>query len=121
MTKPRFFVGEKSPKVRQLTLDPSVNPDDDSDSAMWRHVKYDNAIRKSQAHRTFLENGIQQLIELVGPIQKHSDYHYSFDLAGSRLNYWPSTQKWRWQDRSYNGTPTDLIGFTRKRMEKHHA
>jgi len=46
---------------------------------------------------------------------RHSDYHYSCDLNGSRLDYWPSRNKWRWNGRTYNG---DVHGFIQKRVSK---
>ena len=50
---------------------------------------------------------------------KHTPYHWSRDLCGDRMDYWPSTGKWRWRDRSYRGTPYSTAGFIANREAEH--
>lgn len=45
---------------------------------------------------------------------KHSDYHYSVTLKGSRLDWWPSTKRFRWQGKYHHG---DVHGFIRNRTK----
>lgn len=42
----------------------------------------------------------------------HCSTHWSRDLAGHRLDYWPSRNKFRWKRRTYTG---DVEGFIRNR------
>ena len=45
----------------------------------------------------------------------HTEHHWSRDQSGSQLDYWPSTGKWRWKNKTYNGNPGSLSGFIAKR------
>ena len=45
---------------------------------------------------------------------QHTAYHWSRELQGDRLDYWPSRNKWQWRGRIYTG---DVRGFVRKRSE----
>lgn len=45
----------------------------------------------------------------------HCDTHWSRDLAGHRLDYWPSRHRFRWKGRTYTG---DVNGFIRNREQK---
>ena len=42
----------------------------------------------------------------------HGTYHWSRDLLGDRLDYWPSRQKFRWRGKNYHG---NVEGFIRNR------
>lgn len=44
----------------------------------------------------------------------HTPWHWSRDLAGSRLDYWPSRNKFQWQGKVMCG---DVQGFIRKRAD----
>ena len=44
--------------------------------------------------------------------KKHTPWHYSRDLCGYRLDYWPSKNKWMWKRRVMTG---DIQGFIAKR------
>lgn len=46
---------------------------------------------------------------------KHTPYHWSRDLCGDRMDYWPSTGKWRWRKRTFHGTPYDTARFIANR------
>jgi hypothetical protein len=47
---------------------------------------------------------------------RHTDYHWSRMLQGRRLDYWPSTGRWRWG----NGITMhgDIDGFIRNREQQ---
>lgn len=49
------------------------------------------------------------------PWTKHTEHHWSIRFAGKLLNYWPSTGKWQWEIKTYQGTHADLLGFMKKR------
>ena len=42
----------------------------------------------------------------------HTAVHWSRDLAGERLDYWPSRNKFRWKGKTRTG---DVNGFIRNR------
>jgi|GEM_PF-5192920 len=46
----------------------------------------------------------------------HNSSHYSRDLCGDKLQYWPSANKWHWNKRTYHGTYSDLKAFIRNRQ-----
>jgi len=48
---------------------------------------------------------------------RHTEYHWSRPLAGARMDYWPSTGKWRWRGKTYRGTPYDTARFIAKRED----
>ena len=52
---------------------------------------------------------------LCRQMEQHTLYHWSTALQGHRLEYWPTTRKWRWKDKNYWGTLTDFENFLRKR------
>lgn len=41
----------------------------------------------------------------------HNEFHWSLDLLGDRLNYWPSTNKWRWRNETHRGSVSMLQEF----------
>lgn len=43
---------------------------------------------------------------------KHTEYHWSQDLNGSRLDYWPSKNKFRYKGKIMHG---DVEGFIKNR------
>lgn len=43
---------------------------------------------------------------------QHSDVHWSRELKGHRLDYWPTKNKFRYKGRTMTG---DVVGFIRKR------
>lgn len=45
----------------------------------------------------------------------HTEYHWSRDLNGSRLDYWPSTGKFRYKGKTMFG---GITGFIKKREKK---
>jgi hypothetical protein len=44
----------------------------------------------------------------------HCSTHWSRDLAGQRLDYWPSRNKFRWRGKTHTG---DVHGFIRNRLQ----
>ena len=48
----------------------------------------------------------------------HTKYHWSCDLGGSRLDYWPSRNKFQWRGKVMTG---DVVGFIRKRETRGQA
>lgn len=48
---------------------------------------------------------------------RHTPYHWSRMLDADRMDYWPSTGKWRWRGKTYYGTPYDTANFIAKREQ----
>jgi hypothetical protein len=46
---------------------------------------------------------------------QHTPYHWSRTLCGDRLDYWPSTNRFRWRGRTHVG---GVQGFIRNREEE---
>lgn len=46
---------------------------------------------------------------------KHTQWHYSTYLNGERVDWWPSTNKWRVSYKNYNGDAVSLMNFLTKR------
>lgn len=46
---------------------------------------------------------------------KHNEYRWSFTLNGKRLDYWPSRNKWQYNDRVMVG---DVTKFIAKRVKQ---
>lgn len=44
---------------------------------------------------------------------EHSPWHWSCKLAGKRLDYWPSRNKWQYDGRIMTG---NILGFINKRI-----
>jgi hypothetical protein len=40
---------------------------------------------------------------------KHTTYHWSRDLLGEALHYWPSSGKWRWKGKTMTGRVSEFI------------
>jgi hypothetical protein len=40
---------------------------------------------------------------------QHTSFHWSRELMGSRLDYWPSKGKWRWQGKTMTGVVDEFI------------
>lgn len=43
---------------------------------------------------------------------KHHETHWSYNLLGERLDYWPGPMRFRWRGKTMNG---DVVGFIEKR------
>lgn len=68
-----------------------------------------------------LANGkskFKELVKLVGIVIRHTEWHWGLTLLGSKLDYWPSRNKWRWQNKLYYGTAQDLQNFIGNLLSK---
>lgn len=87
---------------------------DNSDSDLWKGIKRWQHDRKI----TRLNLNIE-VLKRWAPTDRiwnqHTEVHWSTQLRGDRLDYWPSTGKWRWRDSTCHGDITSLINFIRKR------
>lgn len=67
------------------------------------------AHKKDERLKAFQAHPLSQQME------QHTLYHWSTALRGRRLEFWPTTQKWRWKDKNYWGTLQNFENFLRKR------
>jgi hypothetical protein len=72
-------------------------------------IRENNKARKAQRLEDFLESGLGEVMK------KHTLYHWSTTLQDHRLEYWPTTCKWRWMDRNYWGDLQAFANFLHKR------
>lgn len=42
---------------------------------------------------------------------KRTPWHWQRRLDGELLDYWPTKQKWRWDEQTYHGNDLDLARF----------
>lgn len=107
--------------VKTVTLPPAPgkNPDDDSDSAMWAAYHHHRKQRRTARLIDFDKGGRAELEQLLGQkLVQHTEYHFSFTLQNNRVDYWPSSSRWRWKNKAYFGNMRSLCGFVSKRMSK---
>lgn len=46
----------------------------------------------------------------------HTQWHWSAILeGGKRIDYWPSSSRWRFDNKHYWGSPGHLVNFIKKR------
>lgn len=48
----------------------------------------------------------------------HTDHHWQYTLNGDLLDYWPSTNKWRWRNKTHNGNVNNLLAFIKKQERR---
>jgi len=68
-----------------------------------------NAMKREDARRR--ERNLQSATD-DGGWKKHTAYHWSRDLNGDRLDFWPSRNRFHFQGRTHTG---DVRGFIRRR------
>ncbi|KKM90340.1 hypothetical protein LCGC14_1239640 [marine sediment metagenome] len=49
---------------------------------------------------------------------RHTDWHWATILCGDKLDYWPSSSRWRWRNKTSRGTPKDLQRFMLNRQRE---
>lgn len=109
---------KKSPKVIHLETAPGYSEDDDSDAAMWAALKHRRKSRNVLRMIDFEGTGRKRLEELLSsPLVKHSVTHYSFEFKGTRVDYWPSSGRWRYNGHSYFGDSHSILGHFAKRIK----
>lgn len=104
--------------MSKMLVDEANEPteEDFSDSEMWAAWK---AMKRSKRHQRILEFDPEALaIVLESPVTKHTDYHYSFELCGKSVDYWPSSTKWRVNNKTHHGGFMSLCGFIKNRKKK---
>lgn len=70
-----------------------------------------NAERLTAAQSLFFGSGAGDLS--IGWTQ-HTAYYWSRSLKGERLDFWPSSGKWRWRGKSYRGDSKAAMAFISK-------
>lgn len=48
---------------------------------------------------------------------RHHETHYSRDLLGERLDYWPGPMKWRWRGKTATGDVMQFIAAQERRHQ----
>lgn len=80
---------------------------------------YDPALQNAPAPKAAAELAPDELNTMW---IKHSPYHWKCTLLGDYLEYWPTTNKWRWRHVTYTGSDGDTVeDFILRRMEEEHG
>lgn len=98
----------KEPKVIYMKPAPGYEDDDSMGATFraWRsHMK---DVRQKNL------NAAQELVKGFDWC-KHTEYHFSTILANARLDYWPSRNKWRWNNKTFFGNHSHLQSFMHNR------
>lgn len=87
---------------------------------IWREWNNFQKVRKAGNLDNFEQVFVETFTKLEG-FRKCSPYHFQFLMNGLKVDYWPSSNRWYIKDlpgsqQSFNGTPTDLLNFVRKRI-----
>lgn len=91
----------------------SDDPEEGS-TEWWREIKEEKQRRRGDNARAGHDEVLaDRLIDWT----MHKFGHYSVMLQGHKLQYWPSTNKWNWKGRTYNGRYADVKGFVRNRLD----
>lgn len=56
--------------------------------------------------------------ELKPHFIEHTPYHWGHFCAGTKVDFYPTTNKWLWRGKKYYGTAQDCLNFIRKRNEE---
>lgn len=95
---------------------PGMDPADDSDRATWAAMRHYGQVKADIRKRQFEQEGLDKLQETVGDkITRHTEYHYSFQLNRKRVDFWPSRGHWRYENKKYHGTISNLCSFVANR------
>lgn len=97
-----------------LTARPLTSTGEEKMGDMGDFYRDWNADKKARREKNLEKNKFQ----IDDTFIKHTDYHYTRYLLGDTLDYWPSTNKWRWRGKTMNGTVEHLTGFIRKQERR---
>ena len=91
-----------------------VTDADEGSTEFWRDVR--KAVQTSKQDRLAQ---VQPFLEAPSsPFRQCSPSHWQARLQGDLLDYWPSTGRWRWRDKTHNGNYNALVGFMQARQAK---
>lgn len=108
-----------SPKKVDLTpyMDPKDrDKDDDSMGAMFKALRNYHKSRRSNNLNNFEGHARKEIEEELGiKFVKHTEFHYGTVLQGCKLEFWPSSKKWRWKNHTYYGDFQSFVNWYKKR------
>ena len=118
---PEPEIPKSDPLYKSIDVSAYVEPgeDIDDDAVLWRAYK---RLKKHKRTKNLInwEDGRKKELEAVlddgSKVVRHSEFHYSFHILGVRVDFWPSTNKWRMNKKLYYGNFNSLCGFIKKRM-----
>ena len=67
---------------------------------IWDALKENRQAKFDADRKRFLDDAVACD---DGKWTKHTKYHWSRDINGERLQYWPSRKKWMWRGRVQRG------------------
>lgn len=69
----------------------------------------------TEADRKRRYENLEEAKKSTLPWTRHTEYHWSLDLNGERVDYWPTKNKFRYQGTMYYG---GCEGFIRRRQRQ---
>jgi len=64
-----------------------------------------------EENRRIKERNLEEARPILKFFKKYTEYHYALKLKNKRLDYWPSTNKWRYDDKTYHGNSKKMYQF----------
>lgn len=75
-----------------------------------------NAMKDADKERRHKNKEIADAMDF-SDFKKHTEWHWSRPMSEGRLDYWPTKNKWRYNDKNYSGTAGDLKRFIANRLD----
>ena len=92
--------------------------EEDDLASLYKAYRNHKRGRKAGRLQEFLEGGREELEKLIGcTVTEHGEFHYSFQLGNVRVDYWPSSSRWRYKNKAYFGNQRSITGFVERRLK----
>jgi len=79
---------------------------------IWDDLKQHSKEKFDSDRKRFMEQAIEND---DGGWTKHTEFHWSRQVAGKKLDYWPSRKKWQYEGKVKRG---DVLAFIRRKEKK---
>lgn len=73
--------------------------------------------KQRRRHENLVAETALMEADLDNTWSRHRVDHFSLELEGHTLQWWPSSRKWHWCGKTYHGKYTDLQAFIRNRRK----
>lgn len=97
--------------VIDLTAFVEAGDDEDMGGLFKARKRYVQAKREQNLEKAYKERDERWTV--------HSEYHWSTTLCSEKLDYWPSSTKFRWKGKTYVGGVEGFIRKHERRGENH--
>lgn len=77
------------------------------DWAAFEEIKRERSNRREKHRNSFADKYSRGALSRLWI--RHCETHYSYQLLGCKLEYWPGPKKWRWQGKTMTGDVFEFI------------